>query len=196
MSTLVIKGWTAATKPIDNDNNFVNITGREGGLIAWALALMGIDPTTTILVGLDRVEYSSASLAGTESRFIPLQAICSTYYGYHKPWKAAVWIASLFVLLGLSIGSSVAEGGSLGGAIWAAAITSVMGIIVALSYYFLNRTLTLGFVENSGVVSGIRFKRSVIENLDVNQEQAKSVCSIVQKLIEAKGKRALQAARQ
>jgi len=65
--------------------------------------------------------------------------------------------------------------------------------VAALLYYFLNRTLTLGFVEASGVISGIRFKRSVIENLDINQEQAKRVCVIVQRLIEAKEKRALQA---
>lgn len=45
------------------------------------------------------------------------------------------------------------------------------------------------FVEASGVISGIRFKRSVIENLDLNQEWAKRVCIIVQRLIEAKERR-------
>ncbi len=68
MSALVIKTWQADTKPIDEKNNFVKIIGREGGLIAWVLSLMGIDPTTTILVGLERIEFSKASLAGTETR--------------------------------------------------------------------------------------------------------------------------------
>ena len=39
------------------------------------------------------------------------------------------------------------------------------------------------------MVSGIRFKRSVIENVDINQEQAKMVCLLVQRLIEAKQRR-------
>ena len=196
MSALVIKAWRADKKPIDGQNNFVSITGREGGLIAWVLSLMGIDPTITILVGIERIEFSSASLAGTESRLIPLQSVCSTYYGYHKPWKAAAWIIATFMFIGLSIGSAAAEGGSQGGAFASFMMTSAVGVVIALIYYFLNRTLTLGFVEHSGVVNGIRFKRSVIENVDINHEQAKAVCIIVQRLIEAKEKRTLQAVKQ
>jgi hypothetical protein len=65
-------------------------------LVAWILSLMGVDPVTTIRVGMDRVEFSSSSLAGTQSRLIPLQSVCSSYYGYHKPWKAAVGIVFFF----------------------------------------------------------------------------------------------------
>ena len=196
MSALVIKAWRAESKAIDDQNNFVSITGREGGLIAWILSLMGVDPTTTILVGLDRVEFSSASLAGTESRIIPLQSVCSTYYGYHKPWKTAASIVFTFLFIGLSVGVGAAERGSMGGAFTSFIVTFAVGIFLALIYYFLNRTLTLGFVENSGVVNGIRFKRSVIENVDINQERAKAVCILVQRLIEAKEKRMSQAPRQ
>jgi len=42
MSVLVIKDWQAETKIIDDQNNFVSITGREGGLIAWILSLMSM----------------------------------------------------------------------------------------------------------------------------------------------------------
>jgi len=52
----------------------------------------------------------------------------------------------------------------------------MIGVVLALIYCFLNRTLTLGFVEASGFVNGIRFKRSVIENIDIDQTQAKTVC--------------------
>ena len=161
----------------------------EGGLIAWLLSLMRIDPTTTILVGLDRLEFTSASLAGTASRLIPLQSICSTYYGYHKPWKVAAIIMSVFGIFAFLLASGAANKGEVGGAVWSFLVTGGIGVVLAMLYYFLNRTLTLGFVEQSGVVSGIQFKRSVIENVDVNQEQAKTVCAIVQRLIEAKEKR-------
>lgn len=192
MSALVIKAWKAESKPIDQHQNFVRITGREGGLIAWVLSLMRIDPVTTIKVGLDRIEFSSASLAGIESRLIPLQNICSSYYGYHKPWKQAVSILVAFVFIGSTIASALADGNPQGASPTPVLASVVAGLVAALLYYFLNRTLTLGFVETSGVVSGIRFKRSVIENLDINQEQAKRVCIIVQRLIEAKEKRGLQ----
>lgn len=182
MGTLVIKDWKAEAKPIDNKNNFINITGREGGLLSWLLALLRVDPTTNILIGVERVEFTGSSLAGTESRLIPLEGICSTYYGYHKPWKTAAVIIGIFSLLGVS----------LGGEIGPFVIMFAMGLGIGLLYYFLNRTLALGFVEVSGVVSGIRFKRSVIENLDVNQDQAKMVCLIVQRLIEAKHRRMAQ----
>ena len=192
MGSLVIKHWEASTKPIDGNNNFVSITGRSGGLISWILSLMKIDPTTTILVGIDRIEFSSASLAGTESRLIPLQGVCSTYYGYHKPWKSAFSIFSIFAFFGILLGAEIAEGGSQGGAFTTFITSTIIGLVISAIYYFLNRKLTLGFVEQSGVVNGIMFKRSVIENIDINQEQAKNVCLIIQKLIEHKERRLQQ----
>jgi len=193
MGALVIKSWRAENKPIDANQNFVSITGRKSGLVAWLLSLLKIDPSTTINVGLDRVEFTSASLAGTASRLIPLQGVCSTYYGYHKPWKQAVSIFMLFAFFGFSVAKIVAERGSPSDGGMSFVVTIAAGFVIALVYYFLNRTLTLGFVEHSGVVSGIVFKRSVIENLDINHGQAKAVCLIIQRLIELKERRTHQA---
>lgn len=186
MSALVIKAWRADVRPIDKENNFVFITGRQSGLVSWLLSLMRIDPTTTIVVGSERISFESASLAGTESRLIPLGGVCSTYYGYHKPWKAAAWIIAFAVFLAFSFGAAAAGGGSQGFAFVTFTLITMIGVAIALVYYFLNRTLTLGFVENSGIVSGIRFKRSVIENIEINEHEARAVCILVQHLIEAK----------
>jgi hypothetical protein len=71
MSVLVIRAWRTDTKPIDYENSFVSSTGRKSGLIAWLFSLMRIDPTTRSLTGTERIEFSSASLAGTETRLIP-----------------------------------------------------------------------------------------------------------------------------
>ena len=193
MGALVIKSWKAESKPIDGNKNYVSITGRKSGLVAWLLSLLKIDPSTTINVGLDRVEFTSASLAGTASRLIPLQGVCSTYYGYHKPWKQAASIFMLFAFVGLSLAMGSAERGSPGGGGMSFVVATAAGLVIALVYYFLNRTLTLGFVEHSGVVNGIVFKRSVIENHDINHEQAKAVCVIIQRLIEMKERRMHQA---
>lgn len=185
MSTLVIKSWKVQSTPIDDRNNFVKIVGRQGGLLSWFLSLMKIDPTTSILIGGERLEFSTSSLAGTEYRLIPLQNICSTYYGYHKPWKAAATIIALSFFMASALAQSAAQasGDPSAGVTPFLAVAGIGGLI-ALVYYFLNRTLTLGFVEASGVVSGIQFKRSVIENVDVNDVKAREVCQLVQNLIE------------
>lgn len=183
MSALVIKSWQAETRPIDENNNYVSIVGRESGLIAWVLSKVAVDPTTKITVGPERLEFSSASLSGTESRIIPLESISSSYYGYYKPWKQSVGIFFLFFIMAMSFARG--GGGAVGG-FMIFLITAGIGAVIAALVYYLNRTLTLGFVEQSGVVSGIRFKRSVIENIDINQEQSKMVCLLVQRLIESK----------
>ena len=88
MGAVVLKSWRANKHP-DSKGYFVSISGREGGLIAWVLALMKIDPATTLKVNANRVEFIVASLAGSANRIIPLGSISSTYYGYHKPWMVA-----------------------------------------------------------------------------------------------------------
>lgn len=182
---LVIKSWRSSTKPIDQHGHFVSIVGRKGGLLAWLLSLLGVDPTTQIRVSRDRVEFKQSSLAGTESKLIPLEGICSSYYGYYKPWKEALTL----LLVGVGFGSTVI--GPLFGMsqIGALCLGALLGTVVSVIYYVLNRTLTLGFVEQSGLINGIRFKKSVIENLEINEPQARQVCLLVQHLIETKPSR-------
>ena len=62
----------------------------------------------------------------------------------------------------------------------------LIGLGVSLAYYFLSRTFTLGIVEHSGVVSGIRFKRSIIEGVEISPVQGAYICQIIQFLIESR----------
>ena len=186
MAALVLKQWMAHDTPVDSAGNYIVITGRESGLIAWFLARVGVDPTTTIKVSLKRIEFRSSSLSGTNNRIIPLQGVCSTYYGYYKPWKKAL---GLFIALMWLISSAMSpllliNGNFTQRSFGIFMIATLFSIVIALVYYFLNRTLTLGFVENSGVVSGIMFKRSVIENIDINEKQARYACELTQAIIE------------
>jgi hypothetical protein len=61
-----------------------------------------------------------------------------------------------------------------------------LGLIVGPLYYFLNKTLTVGIIENSGWVGGFAFKRSVIEGQNITEDQAYKVIDIIRTLIEAK----------
>lgn len=158
---LVIKKWSASSTP-DAAGNYVDILGREGGLISWLLSLLKIDPTTSIQISDNLVLFSQGSLEGTEHRVIPMQSICSAYYGYKKPWKEALVLGLILMpLFGL-------------------------GLLVGPLYYFLNKTLTVGVVENSGWVGGFAFKRSVIEGQNITEKQAHEVIAIVRTLIEKK----------
>lgn len=170
----------------DEKGVHVTITGRRSGLIGLLLSLMGIDPITKVVVSQERLEFSWASLSGIEYRVIPLINICSTYYGFRKPWTAAIalWVAIIaagyLVLEELLLGANTAE--SLLGMGWVTLIGAVIGIV----YYVLNRKMTLGFVESSGHVNAIAFKPSIIENVQVDEVQARNVSIVVQRCIEAK----------
>jgi len=177
----VIKSWRAADQP-DANNHFVAITVRKEGVISWVLARFGVDPTVSITVSDSRIEFSEASLSGSIRRVIPLLSVCSSVYGYHKPWKKSLGIAIVLVWIIAGITSGITGGFSFGGLFGGI----LVGSVVALLYFFLNRTLTLGFVEDSGVLSAIQFKRSVVENQDINEEQAGYVCQLVQACIEAR----------
>ncbi len=179
-STLVLKTWSVSNEPSGSNNAYIHINARNAGLMAWFLTLVGVDATTSIVVTNEKVEFKATSLAGTDHRLIPLQNICSTYYGYHKPWKLAILIVAFFCWISIGIGQ--------GGGFFAGLIVALVGLGIAVLIYFLNRTLTLGFVEVSGVISSIRFKRSVIENIDINQEQSRRVCELTEALIDIKQK--------
>ncbi|NBY42727.1 MAG: hypothetical protein EBQ49_05480 [Verrucomicrobia bacterium] len=179
MTPLVLKEWKASNKPVDDKGNWIKISGRASGLLSWILALLQVDPTTTICISEKRLEFSVASLSGTEHRIIPLASVSSTFYGYHKPWKQAVLLFFIFGYVTISLCSLLHI--PLIGYIFGLLLST----IIALIYYNLNRSLTLGFIELSGVASAIQFKRSVIENIDVDEKQAKYVSDLSQYLIES-----------
>jgi hypothetical protein len=187
MGALVLKEWKASDQPVDTEGHRVSIVGRQDGLLSWLLALCGIDPTTTIKINEQHIEFTNASISGSEHRLIPLGSISSTYFGYFKPWKnaIAIFVVALLLIAPMVVGVAAAFRSSgmvvLG---WLLGIGLAVGL--AVLYYYLNRTLTLGFVEVSGMISGIRFKRSVIENVDINAGQARYICNLTRHLIETR----------
>jgi hypothetical protein len=182
---LVIKDWKASNQPVDTEGNFVRIIGRAAGVISWLLALIKIDPTTTLLISASRVRFSSASFSGTQTRIIPVFNISSTSFGFHKPWKSALVIFGLLLFVnGMFTGFVRSDMHFVMGA-FLGYFGFMVATALAILYYFLGRTLTLGIVEHSGVVTQIRFKRSVIENVALDEQQARYVSDITQFLIEA-----------
>jgi len=62
----------------------------------------------------------------------------------------------------------------------------VIGALVGVIYYYLNKSLSLGFGEENGKDYSINFKRSIMENMNIDEEQAKIVIGIIRMLLEGK----------
>lgn len=159
--SLVIKKWYASTTP-NEKGAYVHLVGREGGLIAWLLSVLKLDPTTEVEIKDDLIVFTTVSLAGRTTRVIPLQSLTSAFYGYEKPWKAALLLGVLLMPV------------------------FFVGVLVGPLYYFLNKTLAIGVVEASGWTGGFSFKRSVIEGQNIDEAQAYRVIEVVRQLIEKK----------
>ena len=192
MRTLVIQEWKASNQPIDDEGNYVRITGREAGIFGWLLDVMKLDGATTVQLSGHYLTFSAASLSGSENRYIPVGNICSCYFGYYKPWKPAIAIflvCSLFFglpagIFRLLIGAAQGSPEIVVGAFFMTLFSTALTLVAPGLYYYLNKSLTLGFVEHSGVVSSIRFKRSIIENVDIDESSARYVCEVARFLVQ------------
>lgn len=187
MAVLVLRSWKVGQTPVDKENNYISISGRESGLIAWFFTILGVTPTCTVKMGANRMEFVVSSLSGIDRRIIPLESICSTHYGYYRPiWRAIavfmLFIATTYFVVASMRAMEVGPG-------WVAltlVFCVLLTLIIPLVYYFLNRAFTLGVVETSGVTGGIRFKRSVIEGEDIEETKTAFASELMQALIEAK----------
>lgn len=172
---LVIKSWSVKSNP-EQGEPYVRVVARESGFWAWVFSLLGIDATTTLQVSQTRIEFEQGSLAGFIRRLTTFNHISSTFYGRYKPWKTALGILAICLSIGVSIGNG-----------WALLAFAIIGLIGGGLYYFLNRELTLGFNEDSGVAMAISFKRSVIEGQEINEDQLQKIIQIIENLIKHQG---------
>jgi hypothetical protein len=187
LASLVIKLWKVGKSPVDDRGSLIRIEGRRAGILGFILALLKIDPVTRMFLSSERLEFSEASFSGIHHRVIPLQNICSTYYGYIKPWRSALLIGfGVFVAGCGGVLPLIVESKGPAYSLIVAGWVALISIIVSILYYALNLRLTLGFVEQSGYVSVISFKRSVIENIDIDEFQARQANITAQRCIEAK----------
>ncbi len=165
---LVIKQWECG-REANEAGNYVHLVGREGGLVSWLLSLIRIDPVSEVEVKEDLIKFTASSLAGKETRIIPIRWLTSAYYAYEKPWK----IASIIVAIGLFLIS----------------VNVILGLLVSVAgvaYYVLNKNLSVAVVEASGWSGAFAFKRSVIEGQNIDEQAGQEVIDIIRERIESK----------
>lgn len=167
--TYVIKEWFASETP-NQEEIYVRITGRKGGLMSFFMSLVGIDPTVSLVVDSENVRFKRGSWTGYSAWVTPLDKLCSGQYGYSKPfWSVVLWIVIGVALLLPSFGLS---------------LILILGAIV---YYFLNKTLVLGltFIGGANVYSGdaLAFKRSVIEGKNIDEFATERIVAIIEMIV-------------
>ena len=191
MRAYVLKQWKVDVSPVDDEDHFVVIHGRQSGVVAWLLNLMHVAATTSLLVSSSRLEFRQSSITGEEHVLIPLEKLSSSFWGFKKPWGKALGV--FFLCAGLL--NFIATGFIFSGKINTVALvlTMMIGILVcaviAIIYYYLNQTYIWGIIEISGHIRQIPFKRSVIEGQDITQASAAYASQVIQALIEAKSEK-------
>ncbi len=153
---------------------YVKIKGRKSGLIAWVLTLLGIDITTTFEVYDNRIEFSEGSLSGRIKEMIPLTSVCNLGTGYMKPVLWLVWAVVFLGLMFTALGNN------------SAALMFLFLLLAAgaVFLYFFRKSMLLYAIPSSGHGAMIIFKRSLIENVNITEEEAYKIIALITKLVE------------
>ena len=73
-TTYVVKSWQSA--PVPNEKGeFIRISGRQEGIIAWLLSYVGIDPTAHMTVTADNFRLEQRTFWGYSRQTIGLSKI-------------------------------------------------------------------------------------------------------------------------
>ncbi|HGY55878.1 MAG TPA: hypothetical protein ENK44_09260 [Caldithrix abyssi] len=167
-ATLVLREFTI--HPTPSDGLIVKIAGRAAGFKGWLLTVTGIDAETVLAVSEKNISFTSSSLSGEIKRLIPLTNVSSTHCGYSKPILFLI-IGTVFILLGI-VGAIISKSPM------PMIPNIILGIIFFVIYSF-NKKILVSVETKGGAVIGISFKRSLIENVDVNISEAKKAISVI-----------------
>ena len=154
----------------DPNNVFVSISGRSQGIIAWILTVLKIYGETTFELNDECISMNYLSMQGNINHIIPLTCVSSSYCGYTQSIIALI-LGIFFSIIGffmILIHSLRFQG-----------FDSLISGIVLLIVYFFSKRLFITVETKGGMTPGIRFKRSIIGNIPVNFNKAKSVVEII-----------------
>jgi len=150
----------------------IRVQGRAEGLISFILTHLGLSDQTHFELYSDRIFYRSNSLSlqvvNTVSPGHINYSICTLY----QP----IWVLVLGVIQ--MLGSILSL---LGVMFIGSGISVILAVLAFYSAYFFwtNRFLVMGVCPSNGEKFGIIFKRSIIENMEVNFEKVRTAMKMV-----------------
>lgn len=172
-TTLVLRRFAVTDVPPAPPQ--IEIVGRASGLVGYLLTVLGLEAETTFTMQYDEIRFRSASLSGQLHHMVPLTSVASAHCGYSKP-VGLLFLGAILALFGVVV---LIEGGRDGGS-GLLLVLIAGGLFIA---YALKKKLTLAFETAGGLVLGLAFKRSVMENVSVDMDEALKVVELVSRRI-------------
>jgi hypothetical protein len=125
----------------------------------------------------DKVVYQASSINGFNKVILPIHSVSSIYFGTVRPWGKALFWFSLFV-------AGAYAAAELGETAWVV-ISVVVGLVIAILVYILNRELTIGVTEVTNTTYPLVLKRSVIEGQEISEAKLAEISQIFVALLDA-----------
>jgi hypothetical protein len=163
-----------------NGTPLIRVVGRAQGLISFVLTILGLSDQTHFELFEDRIFYRSNSLSLQIVNTVMLDHVNYTICTLYQPIWTLI-IGGLFLIAAFFSILAVAFVGSLPAFIFA--------LLAVFSAYFFwtNRFLVMGIKTSSGDTFGIVFKRSIIENIEVDFGKVRKAMRLVDgKILAAK----------
>ena len=163
----------------ENAETFINIKGREEGILSWLLSMIGLDPIVEMQCNRMGILYrSSSARKGQLNITIPNSAVTGVVAGYNKPFFLLVF-AAIFIIGGFFFGGFSYGRGS--------GMFRILGLIIGIALivtYMLKKNLIFG-VYNGGdkLVAHLIVKRSVIEGIAVDFDKFEKAAALLNKVI-------------
>jgi hypothetical protein len=171
-SPLVLRRFQIDETGVSGAN--VWIEARQPGLVSFLLTLVGLDPNSALKVTRGSISFRNSSVFGMNQVSTPLTNVGAFVGGYKKPFWALVFSGLMF-LTGLSL-AFTEDGGILFGLF---ALLALGGLL----YYYLQKTMFMGFETSGGGTYGFAFKASVLEGVGVDIKRVETTISYVNTLI-------------
>lgn len=168
-SSLVLTEFTIENLEISD--TLVNLKGRQSGLISFILTTLKLEPIASLLVTKQKIHFHSNSLSGEDHIVVSLKnSVSSVYCNYYRPISYLVFGAVFTIICLLaSIGTGTVTGFF---------IAIFLDIILVLAFYF-NKSIIISIETIGGEKFGLRFKPSLIENINLDIEKARQVIEII-----------------
>lgn len=181
---LVPKKIYLSSDPQD-DGSYIEIVGRPSGIVSWLFSLLKIEPNFSLKVFFEKIEFKSVSIFGYRTHVLPADSISHTFFGFEKPFfKALYWFSIFFIpsVLIIEHGRSASSG-----FIFLGIFGILIGLTVAALIFILNKTMVIGVNMDGGSRFSLTMKRSVIENIDINENQLEKATEIILEIIKKRG---------
>ncbi len=184
---LVLRKFSVGREPRGESAPLVTIEGRKGGLVAFLFMLLGLEAVSTLIIRERDIRFTAASLFGKLTHMVPMTQVSSAYMGFRKPIEYLILagVILVFTLPGLIMSylqpSPRAPLGAQEALVVLLVVCGIAGLCVLA--YALKKEMTLSITTTSGLVVGLKFKRSVIEGVPVDIARVESVIRLVHDLV-------------